>query len=127
MTMDFIFKKFTIQLSTLAIVLIIASLLILRFVPALPITPAFIFIIIFIYAFTLFVFRLLLKGQKEKLSQFVNLYLLVNFGKLIVYIFIIFIYAFLNRADAASFILTFFVYYFAFTVFEVISLLQVKK
>lgn len=121
------FINFIKKLSVLAIVLIVASLLILRFVPAISITPNFLYIIIFIYAFTLFVYNMLLKGQQERLSHFVNVYLLVNFGKLVVYIIIIFAYAFLNRSDAVPFIMTFFVYYFAFTTFEVISLLQMKK
>ncbi|HEY9114124.1 MAG TPA: hypothetical protein VIN10_05450 [Bacteroidales bacterium] len=125
--MDRIFIRFIKQISALAILLIVASLLILRFVPAIPITPSFLYIIIFIYAFTVLVFKMLLKGQQDKLSRFVNLYLLVNFGKLVIYITIIFIYAYLNRADAVPFILTFFVYYFAFTIFEIASLLQIKK
>jgi len=125
--MDKAFVRFIKGLSVLAIVLIVISLLLIRYVPAIAVTPSFLYIIIFIYALTLLVFKLLLKGQQEKLSHFVNLYLLVNFGKLVFYVVIIFIYAYLNRADAASFILTFFVYYFAFTAFEIVSLLQLKK
>ena len=125
--MDRTFPKFAIQLSTLAIALIIASLLVSYFLPDLPITPAYLYIIVVIYLTTLIVFKLLLKGLRNKLSQFVNLYLLINFGKLLIFIVIIFVYSFLNRADAASFIISFFVYYFAFTVFEVISLLQIRK
>ena len=125
--MDKAFIKFIKGLSALAIVLVVASLLLIRFMPALSITPSFLYIIIFIYAFTLVVFRLLLKGQQDKMSHFVNLFLLVNFGKLVVYIIVMFVYAFLNRPDAVPFILTFFAYYFVFTLYEIISLLQVKK
>jgi hypothetical protein len=125
--MDKTFIKFIKGLSALTIVLILISLLLIRFVPAIAVTPSFLYIIIFIYVITLAVFSLLLKGQQERLSHFVNLYLLVNFGKLVFYIIIIFVYAFFNRADAVSFILTFFVYYFAFTAFEIFSLLQIKK
>lgn len=125
--MDKVFIQFIKGLSALAIVLIVVSLLLIRFVPAITITPSFLYIIILIYAFTLFVFRLLLKGLQERFSHFINMYLLVNFGKLVVYIIVIFIYAFLNRADAVSFILTFFIYYFFFTAFEIFSLLKIKR
>ena len=125
--MDKAFIKFIKGLSALSIVLVVASLLLIRFMPALSITPSFLYIIIFIYSFTLVVFRLLLKGQQDKMSHFVNLFLLVNFGKLVVYIIVMFVYAFLNRPDAVPFILTFFAYYFVFTLYEIISLLQVKK
>jgi len=125
--METIFIKFLKRISALAIALTVASLLVLRFVPAIGITPNFLYIIIFIYVATLFVFKILLKGGHERLSHFVNVYLLVNFGKLVFYIIAIFVYAFLNRPDAVPFILTFFVYYFAFTAFEIISLLQIKK
>ena len=125
--MDNTFIKFLKSISALAIALIIGSLLVLRFVPAIGITPNFLYIIILIYAITLLIFKMLLKSQQERMSHFVNVYLLVNFGKLVFYIIIIFIYAFLNRSDAVPFILTFFVYYFAFTVFEIVSLLQIKK
>lgn len=125
--MDKTFITFLKRISALAIALIVVSLLVLRFVPAISITPNFLYIIIFIYAITLLIFKLLLKGQQERMSHFVNVYLLVNFGKLVFYIIIIFVYAFLNRPDAVPFILTFFVYYFAFTAFEIVSLLQIKK
>lgn len=125
--MDNTFIKFLKSISALAIALIIGSLLVLRFVPAIGITPNFLYIIFLIYAITILIFKMLLKSQKERMSHFVNVYLLVNFGKLVFYFIIIFLYAFLNRPDAVPFILTFFVYYFAFTVFEIVSLLQVKK
>jgi hypothetical protein len=125
--MDNTFIKFLKSISALAIALIIGSLLVLRFVPAIGITPNFLYIIILIYAITLLIFKMLLKSQQERMSHFVNVYLLVNFGKLVFYIIIIFVYAFLNRPDAVPFILTFFIYYFAFTVFEIVSLLQIKK
>jgi hypothetical protein len=125
--MDKAFIQFIKGLSALAILLIVFSLLLIRFVPAITITPSFLYIIILIYVFTLLVFKLLLKGLQEKFSHFINMYLLVNFGKLVVYIIIIFIYAFLNRPDAVPFILTFFVYYFSFTVFEIFSLLKIKR
>lgn len=125
--MDNTFIKFLKSISALAIALIIGSLLVLRFVPAIGITPNFLYIIILIYAITLLIFKMLLKSQQERMSHFVNVYLLVNFGKLVFYIIVIFLYAFLNRPDAVPFILTFFVYYFVFTLFEIVSLLQVKK
>jgi len=125
--MDKKFITFIKGISLLAIGLIAISLLLVIYVPAIPLTRSFLYIILFIYLFTLLVYRVLLKGQQERLSHFVNVYMLVNFGKLVVYIIIIFVYAFLNRSDAVSFILTFFIYYFFFTSYEIISLLKMNR
>lgn len=121
------FVRFIKGMSLVAIVLFVVSLIILIYIPAIPITPAFWYIILFIYLFTILVFRLLLKGQQERLSHFVNVFMLVNFAKLMVYLVFVFIYAFLNRVDAVSFILTFFIYYFIFSFFEIVSLLKAKQ
>ena len=120
-------KSFTIKLSALALLLGIVSLIVYIGIPALPISPVFYYILLFLYLSTLIIFLSLEKSMSKRTSQFANAIMLVNFGKLLFYGIIIFVYAYLNRADAVSFILTFFVYYFAFTVFEVFALLSIGK
>lgn len=121
------FSKFVKGFSFLAILVTLVSLSISLWVPTLQITPMFFYIIIFIYLSNLLIFSVLLKGQQERLSHFVNLYMLINFGKLVVYTIIIFVYSYLNRSDAATFILTFFIYYFIFGGYEIYSLLRINK
>ncbi len=65
--------------------------------------------------------------MENRLSKFANAYMLVNFGKLVIFSIIIVVYAVLNKEDAISFMLTFFIYYFIFTIFEVFALLRLKS
>ena len=120
-------KSFTLKLSTLAALLGLASTAISYGVPNIPISPVFPYILIFLFLSTLIIYLALKKAIKKRASLFTNAVMLVNFGKLFFYGIIIFVYAYLNRADAVSFILTFFIYYFAFTTFEVFALLKIGE
>ncbi|PLX12190.1 MAG: hypothetical protein C0598_06440 [Marinilabiliales bacterium] len=120
-------KDFTKKISIIAASLMLLSVLIYYFVPAIKISAGFPFILIFLYLITLLVFKMIANSMRNKMSQFANTFMLVNFGKLIFFIFVIVIYAFLNMEDAVSFTLTFFIYYFVFTLYEVFSLLQLKS
>ena len=55
------------------------------------------------------------------------MFMLLTFGKLIFFLTIILIYAFLNRDDAVQFIAAFAILYFSFTAFEVTLSLQHTK
>lgn len=120
-------KNFTIKLTAIAVVLGLISIAVFFGLPSLSISPVFPYILLFLYLSTLIIFLSLEKSMKERTSQFANAIMLVNFGKLLLYVLVIFVYAYLNRSNAVSFILTFFVYYFVFTVFEVFALLSIGK
>jgi len=120
-------KNFTIKLSALAALLGLLSIAVYYGIPALSISPVFPYILLFLYLTTLLIFLSLEKYMNKRTSQFANAVMLVNFSKIVFYGIIIFVYAYLNRSSAVSFILTFFVYYFAFTVFEVFALLSIGK
>ena len=121
------FIKFSKGLGMLTLVLLLISIAIRYFVPAIPITPSFFAVLIFLFLFNLFIFKLLTGALNKKTGQFVNLFMLVNFGKLFLYLIVIFLYSYVNRGDAISFILTFFIYYFVFTFYEVFALLRLVK
>jgi hypothetical protein len=74
----------------------------------------------------MFAFNILVKYLDAKLTYFSNAFMLVNFGKLILFTIIIIVYAVLNRKGAISFTGTFFVYYLLLTSFEIIALLKLK-
>jgi hypothetical protein len=120
-------KSFILKITVLAIALGLASIAVFYGVPALPVSPVFPYILLFLYLTTLVIFLALEKSMNKRTSQFANAIMLLNFGKLLFYGIIIFVYAYLNRSGAVSFILTFFVYYFVFTVFEVFALLGIEK
>lgn len=121
------FKGFIKTISIISISLLVISTIIFFFTPKIKITPAFPIILIFMYLTTISIFKLLAKSMENRLSKFANAYMLVNFGKLVIFSIIIVVYAVLNKEDAISFMLTFFIYYFIFTIFEVFSLLRLKS
>lgn len=120
-------KGFLNSISLISAILLVISILIYFFIPKIKISPAFPFILVFMYLTTIFIFMLLAKSMENRLSKFANAYMLVNFGKLVIFAIIIVVYAVLNKEDAVSFMLTFFIYYFVFTIFEVFSLLRLKS
>ncbi len=115
------------QLSLIGILIVIVSLIIQIWIPQIKISRNWIAILILLYLFTLIVIRLLKKYIHNKISYFANAFMLVNFGKLILFSAIIVIYSIFNGDDAISFTITFFLYYLMFTAFEVVSLLKIQK
>lgn len=116
-------KGFTIYSAVIGLV----SAAIYYWVPIVPISPAYLLVLLFMYGLTMVLTHLLIKSMKNKLSRFVNAFMLLNFAKLIIYTILILVYAWLNRQGAISFILTFFAYYILFTVYEVVFLLNINK
>ena len=119
--------KFTLGFSLYTLLLVLISFGVAQWLPQLKITPVYPYILLFFYLFTLFTFYAILKSLHGKISRFTNTYMIINFLKLVLFSIIIFIYAYLNRNDAGSFVITFFVYYLFFTAYEVISLNKVNK
>lgn len=118
------FKKFARFLTIFSVTLLLVGLVIYFWVPKIPISPAFPYIVLFFYGFTLYIFRILNNAKENKLSRFANIFMIVNFSKLILFIIIILLYAYLNRGDAIPFIATFFINYIFYSAFEIISLLK---
>ena len=121
-----IFNTFFIQLSILTMFVLTLSIITDFFIPKIKISEMYPYILIFLYLATLGIFRLIAKSMESRLSRFANIYMLAIFAKLILFTVIILLYSFLNPDDAVSFMLTFFVYYFIFTSFEIYSLLRIK-
>lgn len=116
------FKQFTLFVLIIGIVTYIVQ----GVVPQLPIYPYWPGILFFLYAFTFYLYWQLAKYFGERLSKFTNALMLVNFGKMMFYTFVIMIFIWYNRAEALSFSLTFFVFYALISVFEIRALLKLK-
>ena len=97
------FKNFTRGFTIFSVVILLISLAVYLWMPFIHITPAYPYVVLFFYGFTLIVFRLLNKTKERRLSKFANAYMLVNFGKLVFFTIIIFIQ--LNTAFACRFAL----------------------
>ncbi|MCX6271224.1 MAG: hypothetical protein NTU44_08415 [Bacteroidetes bacterium] len=117
------FPVFVKKLVYFTLILGIIAFLIKLFLPLPYRTPALPFLLLFFFAVTLIVHYILIRSVDKKLSRFVSLYLGSTFLKLMLYLIVFILYVFTHRADAIGFSLTFLVFYLAYTVFEVISLL----
>jgi len=125
--MEITFKKLATQFTAFMLLLIPITLILEYLIPALRVTSSWPGILVFMYILTLGVLYLLAKSLKKRMSMFVNIYLLVSFGKMMLYAVILFVYAWLNPDDAISFILTFLVYYIILLIYEVVVLLRIQK
>jgi hypothetical protein len=121
------FKSFVKQISLVGAIVLLLSIAIDLWVGKIPISPAYPYIFVFLFLTTVVVFRTIANSMEKRLSRFANVYMLANFGKLLLFTIIIVAYSFLNPEDAIAFMLTFFSYYFVFTNVEIIALLRIKK
>ncbi|MCF8331408.1 MAG: hypothetical protein K9H84_03065 [Bacteroidales bacterium] len=92
--------------------------------PAELISQVMFYIIVFFYVLTIFVHRLLLKGNKYRFAQFNNRYILGTVIKILVMTVVMFVYSFEFPEDALNFLITFLILYLLFTAFEVVSIVK---
>jgi hypothetical protein len=102
------------------IILAIVGFLIANYLPGKFISPVLPYLFFFFFSVTLIVHLILLKVSEKKAGSFINFFMLLTFGKLLFFLTIILVYALLNRSDAVSFIISFFLLYVCYTVFEVV-------
>jgi hypothetical protein len=114
------------QFTSYVLLIAIISYLIQKLFPEFPLYQAWYAILVFLSAFTLFLYWQLAKYFGDRLSKFTNALMLVNFGKMMLYIMIIFVFIWFNRDQALSFSLTFMLYYALITAFEIRALLKLK-
>jgi hypothetical protein len=75
--------------------------------------PLFYFLVVLISQFILY---RLAAGNNQKFTQ---TFIAITVGRLLLYLAIVLVYSFLVRDDAVRFIISFFVFYFLFTVLEI--------
>ena len=90
-------------------------------------TPVYLYLIAFIYAVNFLLLGKLSRDIQDKPNRFINTYMLLNFGKLFLFIIVIGVYAYLHRSDAVIFAVTFMIYYIFFAFFEITALLKMNK
>jgi len=125
--MNKLFVQFARGLTIYTLIITLMSVAVYYGLPAVKITPVYLYVIAFMYAINFLLLGKLSQAIQNKPNRFINTYMLLNFGKLFLYIAIIGVYVYLYRNDAFSFTITFFVYYILFTVYEVMGLLKIKK
>ena len=125
--MNQLFIQFVKGLTVYALIITLLSIGIYYGLPELKITPVYLYLIAFMYAVNFLLFAKLSQAVQNKPNRFINAFMLLNFGKLFLYVAIIAIYVFLYRSDAIPFTITFVVYYILFTAYEITALLKIKK
>ncbi|MCX6278966.1 MAG: hypothetical protein NT004_12860 [Bacteroidetes bacterium] len=91
------------------------------------ISPALPFLFLFFISASLLSFFFLLKSTGKRLIRFVNAFLLTILLKLILYIGVMVAYALLNRTDAVPFLVSFFILYLIYMVFETVFIIKYSR
>jgi len=111
----------------LSIFLTIISIVMYFILPEDKFSPATPFMALFFMVVTGGLYYMLLRSTGNKFSRFVNQFMILTFAKLFLYIIIIVVYVVLNKPDAFPFVITFFIFYIIYTVFEIMSFLNDQK
>ncbi len=119
-------SQFTLRLGILTLILGLFTFGFTRLFSGIHVTVSYPYVLIFLFLFSWAAFYITAKSMEKKISRFANTYMIINFLKLVIFALFILAYAYLNRADATSFIIIFFVYYIFYTVLEVMALKQLS-
>ena len=85
--------------------------------------PVFPYLIAFFVSISVLVHFILLKASNYRIAKFSTFFMGSVTLKLFMYIIFLVVYVLFDKENAVPFLITFFVFYLAFTVFETISLL----
>jgi hypothetical protein len=96
-------------------------------VPSKYFSPALPFLIPFFIAVTLINSYILIRSSRKKFISYLNVYLLTTIIRLFLYIAVMVLYIFLNKADMFPFATAFFLLYLCYTIFEVVWLVSFSK
>lgn len=125
--MNDLFVRFAKGLTVYTLIIALLSVAIYYGIPKIHMTGVYLYLIAFMYAINFLLFAKLSQALQNKPNRFINAYMLLNFGKLFLYIAIIAVYVYMYREDAIPFTITFFIYYVLFAAYEIITLLKIKK
>ena len=119
--------KYIRKLMVYTIALALAGFFAYLFLPLRFISPAIPFLYIFFFSVALIHHFLLIKSIRSNPKRFINRFMILTFGKLLLYFSLIVTYTLFVRSDAIAFILAFATLYLFFTVFEITLSLTAAK
>jgi hypothetical protein len=93
-------------------------------IPGKYFSPVLPYMFPFFFLLTFLIFFILTRNTASAFSNFVNRFMIAVFGKMIVCIILLLAYVFTHRPDAVPFIISFFILYILFSVYEVVALLK---
>lgn len=121
-----LFKDFLRKNTWLTLILFGIYAILVFSIPGKYISPAIPVTILFFLLLNLSVFYFQLKVSLKKTSKFVNFFMISTFLKLLVFLILVLTYSLINKADAVNFIISFFIIYAAYSIFEVTQLLDLQ-
>ncbi|NVO01162.1 MAG: hypothetical protein HXX09_00525 [Bacteroidetes bacterium] len=122
-----VFNKFLINLSVFSVAFAIIIAAMNFILPEKYYTQTLPYQLVFFFASTLLVHKVLLNASEKRFTKFVTYFMASTFFKLVLYIVVMVVYVFVNKPDAIPFIISFFILYLSFTIFEVMAILSYKK
>jgi len=127
MTYKQAFGSFVRILGVTAMIIAGLGALVYGFLPNEYYTPAFPFLLVFFVLATMAIYHFMLRALQKRPARFVNIFLLTTMVKLLAFMTLMLTYSLINRSDARTFIVAFFVLYIVFTIVEVVSLLDANR
>jgi len=121
------YLQFVIRLTILSLILGLLAFILSRFLPGGMISPALPYLFILFYVITALVHYILLRISALNPMKFVSYFMLATFLKLVNYLIVVVVYAFYVKEGILPFILSFFILYIFYTVFEVVTILAQTK
>lgn len=125
--MNLVLKKYLVRLVLFTVIVGLIAFLAAYYLPEKFVTPALPFIIIFFFAIAALTYFFAIKAFSKKTTRYANFFMISVFAKLLLYVVVILVYAFINAGDIVSFILTFFIIYFLFTTFETFEIFKAQR
>lgn len=121
------YLHFIIRLTCLSLATGLLAFIVGRFLPEGVMSPAIPYLIILFHVITAIVHYILLRISTLNPRKFVSYFMLATFIKLMTYLIIVVVYAFYVKVGIMPFILSFFILYIFYTVFEVVTILAQTK
>ena len=116
-------KKYITRLLIFSTILSTISFGLFSFVLPQYYLPIFPYLITFFISVSILVHVILLKASNFRIAKFSTFYMGSTTAKLFLYIIFLIIYVLVDKENAVPFLLTFFILYFLYTIFETFSLL----
>jgi len=125
--MKSVYIDFLKKLLIFSIVIAAISITINYLLPRNLTSPAVPFLVPFFFSLTLIFHYLQLKSIDQSFIRFTSSYMLLTFSKLALLLILLLLYVFLHPKEAIPFIIWYFLMYLFYTIFDAISLKNIKK
>ncbi len=121
------FKRIFVVYTSLFLLLMIVSEITVHTFPLFNDFYDWLWLLPLVYIISLFSIWKLIKTYNQKITKFINVFMLLSFGKMLLFIIILFAYAWFNPRTVIPFTLMLLVYYFTGLIYEVVFLLKLKQ